>query len=132
MNVPNEQVLEDLEMLISDEDVVVCEWIQFYGVSVGREIFDTCRWVGRFEQACVDTLTPFHTILRRDVLTQICGRKKRTDKRSSDSRVHTALLEMLGKEATKMFTGHAWQALATGLAWNSMSMKEGKHERGER
>ena len=42
----------DMRLLIKeakDIDAIVCEWIQSYGMVVGKEVFHTCRWVGRFE-----------------------------------------------------------------------------------
>ena len=30
---------------------LVLEWITGYGIPAGAETFDTCRWIGRFQQA---------------------------------------------------------------------------------
>ena len=30
---------------------LACEWVQSYGMPVGAEVFDTVRWIGRFQQA---------------------------------------------------------------------------------
>src|SRR5262245_8568460 len=53
-------------------DGVAIEWFSSYGMSVGREVFDTCLWAGRFVQAW-----PYpddvYLIPRAEVKLALCG-----------------------------------------------------------
>ena len=69
-------------------DRVACEWIQSYGMTVGKEVFHTCRWVGRFEQA-VDGWRPFRLVYRRAVKLHLCN-----DTRAKDKNIRQAILDM--------------------------------------
>lgn len=68
---------------------VVIEEIQSYGMAVGREIFDTVRWAGRFEQAAGPT--PVVLMPRRTVKLHLCGTS-----RAKDANVRQALLDRFG------------------------------------
>lgn len=47
---PNEALLQQLH---DETGVVAIEMVASYGMPVGREVFETCVWIGRFQQACV-------------------------------------------------------------------------------
>lgn len=72
--------------------VVVIEKIESYGMAVGREVFDTVWWAGRFAQACQPT--PVVQMPRRDVKLAICG-----DSRAKDANIRTALIDRYGGHA---------------------------------
>ena len=48
----NDELLDSIERLIRvyQVDVVVIEMVACYGMPVGREVFDTCVWIGRFTE----------------------------------------------------------------------------------
>src|SRR4051794_4445751 len=49
---PNDELLDMLRRLGElAVDVVVIEQVESYGMAVGREVFETVRWAGRFEEA---------------------------------------------------------------------------------
>lgn len=100
------------------------EMIASYGMPVGREVFETCLWIGRFIQAWHQPET-VQLIYRRDVKTHLCGTAK-----AKDANVRRALLDRFprlggGKTpqvGTKAAPGplygvstHAWSALAVAM-----------------
>ena len=101
-------------------DAVVIEWIVGYGLTVGQETFDTCRWVGRFEQAAGGA----HLVTRKQVKRHLCE----TDQ-ARDSHVRQALIAKLGAPGTKKkpgptfgLAGGEWSALAVALTWGEMQV----------
>lgn len=97
-------------------DALAIEMIASYGMPVGREVFETCVWVGRFKQAWCEP-DAVKLIYRRDVKLHLCG-----SARAKDPNVRQALLDMLGPQGTKKAPGpcygvksHAWAALAVAV-----------------
>ena len=94
---------------------VVIEWIVGYGLTVGSETFDTCRWVGRFEQAASGA----HLITRTQVKLHLCETKQ-----ARDSHIRQALIAKLGAPGTRKkpgatfgLAGGEWSALACAVTW---------------
>jgi hypothetical protein len=92
------------------------EMIASYGMAVGREVFETCVWVGRFQQAW-HTPDEVRLVYRRDVKLHLCG-----SPRAKDPNIRQALLDKLGPPGTKKAPGpthgvksHAWAALAVAV-----------------
>ena len=83
---------------------LVVEMIASYGMPVGREVFETCLWIGRFVEAWDK---PYTLIYRRDVKLHLCNSAK-----AKDSNIRQALLDRYGKEATKGLKKDLWAALA--------------------
>ena len=46
---PNEELLRQLPYNVGRAEIVV-EMVASYGMAVGREVFETCVWIGRFLQ----------------------------------------------------------------------------------
>lgn len=90
----NEQVLL---MLRQDwrqrADELVMEMIASYGMPVGREVFDTCVWIGRFTEAWRSP-DAVRLVFRKDVKLHLCGTTK-----AKDPNVWHALLDRFGGEA---------------------------------
>jgi Holliday junction resolvasome RuvABC endonuclease subunit len=62
---------------------VAIEMVASYGMAVGKEVFETCVWIGRFRQV-VDSLavhggTSCDLVYRRDVKLHHCGTSKAKD-----------------------------------------------------
>lgn len=92
------------------------EMIASYGMAVGREVFETCVWIGRFQQAwhAPDKVLK---VYRKDVKLHLCGTP-----RAKDPNIRQALLDKLGPQGTKAKPGptygvksHAWAALAVAV-----------------
>jgi hypothetical protein len=97
-------------------DVLAIEMIAGMGMTVGQTVFDTVRWVGRFQQAWADP-DAVRLIFRRQVKTELCGNQQ-----AKDSNVRQALIDRLGPQGTKRAPGptygvrsHAWAALGVAV-----------------
>ncbi len=100
-------------------DVVVIEMMTSYGGKVGREVFDTLVWLGRFQQEAIRRGAEVHLINRVKVKAHICHKTTATD-----SQVRQALLARFGEVGTKdnqgWFYGFAkdvWQAYALAVTY---------------
>ncbi|MGO4718053.1 hypothetical protein AB4071_02850 [Stenotrophomonas sp. 2MCAF14_2] len=98
------------------EDQLAIEMIASYGMAVGREVFETCVWVGRFQQVWRHP-DAVRLVYRRDVKLHLCGSTK-----AKDANIRQALLDLLGPQGTKKAPGatygvksHAWAALGVAV-----------------
>ncbi len=120
---PNEELLPTLRdgSLTQHVHVVVIEKIESYGMAVGREVFDTVWWTGRFTEAARPA--PVVQLPRRDVKLAICG-----NSRAKDANIRAALLDRFGGKAAAVGTRAApgplygvsrdvWSALAIAVTW---------------
>jgi len=86
--VPNEQLAAMLRNL-NKTDRVAIEMIACYGMPVGREVFETCLWVGRFIEAYESThFAKAELVYRREVKMELCGTMK-----AKDANIRQALLD---------------------------------------
>jgi len=120
----NASLLDSLDKMPDNGATLAIEMIASYGMAVGREVFETCVWIGRFQQAW-HTPDGVKLVYRRDVKMQLCGSPK-----AKDANIRQALLDMFpatggGKTpqiGTKAqpgplygITSHAWAALAVAV-----------------
>ncbi len=99
--------------------ILAIEMIASYGMSVGKEVFETCVWIGRFLQAWGG---PTQLVYRRDVKLHLCG-----SARAKDGNIRQALLDKFGGAGacgTKKargplygISGDKWAALAIAVTW---------------
>lgn len=77
--IPNEQLLDQLADRDLGErvDHLVIEMIASYGMPVGREVFETCVWIGRFDMAAYSVRTSL--IYRQPVKVHHCHSSKASD-----------------------------------------------------
>jgi hypothetical protein len=106
------------------ECLVAIEWITGYGLTVGAETFDTCRWAGRFEQAAGGAIL----IPRREIKLALCGTVQ-----AKDQHVRQALIDRIGEPGTKKRPGptfgiasHEWAALACAVVCMDRAEREGR------
>jgi hypothetical protein len=92
------------------------EMIASYGMPVGREVFETCVWIGRFQQAWREP-DAVRLVYRKDVKLYLCG-----SPRAKDGNIWQALKDKLGEVGTKKAPGplygvqsHARAALAVAV-----------------
>lgn len=95
---------------------VAIEMVASYGMAVGREVFETCVWIGRFVQAW-HAPESVRLVYRKDVKLHLCG-----SPRAKDANIRQALIDKLGPQGTKKQPGpthgvrsHAWAALAVAV-----------------
>lgn len=97
-------------------DFVAIEMIASYGMAVGKEVFETCRWIGRFQQSCIDP-DAVRFVFRKDVKLHLCS-----NGHAKDPNIRQALIDLLGPQGTKKAPGptygvksHAWAALGVAV-----------------
>jgi hypothetical protein len=66
------------------------EMVASYGMAVGRTVFETCVWIGRFVEAWGDN---WDFVYRKDVKMHLCGQT-----RAKDSNIRQAIMDMYGSE----------------------------------
>jgi len=111
----------------TDIDSAVIERVESYGMGVGKTIFDTCIWTGKFSEALEYVGVPVTLLPRRSVKLHICGQA-----RAKDSNIIAALQERFGVKGTKKnpgwfygFAADMWQAYALGVTYiESMLQKK--------
>lgn len=114
--VPNRDMLADFGFLFVRDRALAIERVRSYGMAVGREVFETCEWIGRFWQAWPDE-SRVQLVERREVKLHLCG-----SARAKDANIRQALLDLLGPKGTKKAPGptygvksHAWSAVAVAV-----------------
>lgn len=115
-----------------DYEKIACEMIASYGLPVGREVFETCIWIGRFMQAW---RAPEEVIIvyRKDVKMHLCGTT-----RAKDTNVRQAIIDLYeptGGGATPQIgttkqpgplygvSSHVWPAIGVGIVAHHQSGK---------
>lgn len=101
-------------LIREDYDECAIEMVASYGMAVGASVFNTCRWVGRFEElACKAPMLCY----RKDIKMFLCKTM-----RSKDKDIRQALLNLVGPQGTKDKQGptyglksHTWSALAVAV-----------------
>ena len=100
---------------------LVIEGISCYGMPVGKDVFDTCIWIGRFIQKFGPCAAEI--IDRKDVKLHLCN-----SARAKDPMVRQALIDRYGGKTNGIgtkkhpgplygITSHCWSALAVGVTW---------------
>lgn len=114
-------------------DHFALEMVASYGLTVGKEVFDTCLWVGRFYQAIVEQGNVQPTLIyRKDEKMALCGFM-----RAKDSNIRHALIERFAKfdfkngKGTKKnpdwfygFRVDIWAAYAVAIAYNDIYLEK--------
>lgn len=118
--VPNADVLGMAQHY--DHDEVVIELVASYGMPVGREVFETVFWAGRFHQA---TKTRAYGLYRQEVKLHLCKSPK-----ANDASIRMALIDRYGPGREKAIgtkkapgplygvTKDVWAALALAVTWH--------------
>ena len=111
--VPNEEMLREIIPQHTGRRLAI-EMVASYGMAVGREVFETCVWAGRFLQAHggIPIL-----VYRKDVKMHLCH-----SMRAKDANIRQALIDRFGAPGTKKSPGvtygisrDVWAALAVAV-----------------
>ena len=123
--VENEELLEMLGRYsrANAVDAFAIEMVASYGMAVGKDVFETCVWIGRFIQAIHPREHTF--VYRKDEKICLCGSLK-----AKDSNIRQALIDRYAKFDFKSGKGvkkkpdtfygvskDAWQAIAVGVTY---------------
>ena len=95
--VKNDELLQFLENNRYENfnivESMVIEMIASYGMPVGKEVFETCVWIGKFIEA---SGMKEHYIYRKDEKMNLCHSMK-----AKDSNIRQALIDRFGPVGTK-------------------------------
>jgi len=122
---PNDAMLRIIE---EHYKLLVIEEVTHMGMPVGRDVFETVRWGGRFEQAAVAKGGIVTYIPRTRIKINMCGSAK-----AKDSNIRQALIDRYGGDETaiggkkcKDCYGKGWRGrfhdpcnLCDGTGWKS-------------
>jgi len=107
-------------------EAMAIEMVASYGMPVGKEVFDTCVWVGRFWQECWNTVGVMpELIYRMEEKMTLCH-----DSRAKDTNIRQALINRFAHhdfkngKGTKQdpdwfygFSKDVWMAYAVGVVF---------------
>lgn len=112
---------------LSDKIYVACEMIASYGMPVGKEVFDTCVWIGQLKERLAPVYD-FQYIYRKEEKMTICHSMK-----ASDANITQALVDRFApgvpnhgkgnKKAPGWFYGFRadiWQAYAVAVTYHDI------------
>ncbi len=118
----NEDVLNIIKKHYAEHFAI--EMIASYGMPVGKEVFETCVWIGKFSEA--SNINPTY-IYRNEVTLNLCQ-----SVRAKDGNVRQALIDRFGVVGTKKnpgwfygFKADIWQAYAVGVTYHDLYLKAG-------
>jgi len=127
--IDNEILLNLINKQYGIIDKLVIEMVASYGMAVGQTIFDTCVWIGRFQQVAVMNNIEVELVYRKDVKLHLCN-----SVRAKDSNVKQALIDRFAmnpninhgkghKSSPDFFYGFKkdiWQAFALWVYYNDI------------
>ena len=100
-------------------DKVIIEMVACYGMPVGKEVFDTCVWIGRYIQQSHELGKKYEYIYRKEEKMNLCQTMK-----AKDSNIRQALIDRFGIVGTKKnqgwfygFKADIWSAYAVGVTY---------------
>ena len=97
---PNRELMDKmLEWLRDGIRTVVIERMMNYSANVGRTVYETCEWIGRYSQEA-EKLTEVKYLYRKDEKMNLCGTMH-----SNDSMIRKALIDRFAKHDFKTGKG---------------------------
>lgn len=114
---PNHEVLSLLREEKHSQTILAIEMVESFGMAVGKEVFETVYWIGRF----VQLWDPYRydRIGRKEIKLHLCQ-----SVRAKDANIRQALIDRFGIVGTKKNRGklygvksHLWSALAVAVTF---------------
>lgn len=98
------------------------EMIASYGMPVGKTVFETCVWIGRFIEVAMRAglgSNRIKLVYRKDCKMFLCN-----NSRAKDSNIRRALLDLVGPQGTKKSPGPTYKIRGAGGkdAWAALSV----------
>ena len=116
------KAIHEILMQYSDDNKcehMAIEMIASYGMAVGKEVFDTCVWIGRFIEQARTYFVGYSYVYRKDVKIALCGSMK-----AKDTNIRQALIDRFGIVGTKKepgyfygFANDIWSAYSVGITY---------------
>lgn len=104
------------------------EMIASYGMPVGKEVFETCVWIGKFLERMDNIAKNIDYVYRMEEKMHICN-----NPRARDATIKKALIDRFGEKGTKKnpgwfygFSADVWQAYAVGITYIETKMYKRK------
>ena len=121
--IPNDQMLVLIQSIQATHSIdIAIEMIASYGMPVGREVFETVLWIGRFMQVS----NTVNLVYRKDIKMYFCGTSK-----AKDSNIRQAVIDKYGEVGTKKAPGvlygvskDIWSAMAIAVFYSENSIIE--------
>lgn len=124
--VPNDEIFTVIEE--NKDCILAIEMIASYGMAVGKSVFDTCVWIGRFYQFAAEKGIKIEFVYRKDEKMTLCHSMK-----AKDTNIKQALIDIYapntannGKGTKKEpgffygFKADIWQAMAIAHTYKEM------------
>lgn len=122
----NEEVLIKIFAIGGHGNKLAIEMVASYGMAVGKEVFETVFWIGRFYQKALKEGYPITLIYRKEETMNLCHSMK-----AKDSNIIQALKDRFGNKGTKSnpgwfygFSKDIWQAYAVGVTYADLYLKD--------
>jgi hypothetical protein len=123
----NDQLLSIIkEFYFLVDDYFAIEMVSCYGMAVGKTVFETVFWIGRFWEAC--QCENKIKIYRKDVKMNLCGSMK-----AKDANIRQALMNRFGEVGTIKNKGYfygfksdLWSAFAIGITFFDTNINSDK------
>ena len=122
---PNESLRLAIPVLrFVPQDILVLEMVESYGMPVGRDVFETVYWIGRFAERAYQAGMEVVRLSRRAVKLALCH-----DSRANDATIRQALIDLYGPGREKAIglkrtpgplygvKADGWAALAVACAY---------------
>ena len=101
---------------------IAIEMVASYGMAVGKEVFETCVWIGVFLEALMADIPSRHFVYRKDVKLNLCESVK-----AKDANIRQALIDRFGDPGSKKNPGKLygvskdlWSALAVAVTYSDI------------
>lgn len=128
----NDEVLQVIHREAKELNFCIIEMVASYGKPVGKDVFETCVWIGRFAEASLWQKCKVDYIYRMEEKVNLCH-----DSKVKDANIRQALIDRFAgfdfkngkgtKKKPDFFYGFAkdvWAAYAIGTTW--LDKKEGE------
>lgn len=103
-------------------DAIAIEWVESFGMPVGKDVFETVAWSGRFWELAEQRRCEVARVPRREVKLHLCN-----SARAKDANIRQALIDKFGPGKEKAIgkkaspgplygiKSHLWAALAVAV-----------------